>query len=177
MAKYPFPRKVAWIACAGGANVGGQTSPEGGGGCRSLAEGGDSLTCRYGCVGQGDCIRACKQNAITINETGVAEVDGEKCTDCGQCLDICPQGLIHMRLYDAPILTACSNRDPGGIARKICSVSCTACKICERSCPSDAIRVDDNLACIDEEACLVCGLCVTRCPRKTVVDVQGVILP
>ena len=37
--------------------------------------------CKYGCLGNGDCVAACKFDAIKINtETGLPEVDESKCT-------------------------------------------------------------------------------------------------
>jgi len=176
MANARFPRKVAWVSCAGGVRAGGRPVPEEGD-CQALAEtGGASLLCGFGCLGLGSCVRSCKLGALRINRFGVAEVDAEKCRNCGRCLKACPRGLIHVRLYDAPMVAACANRDPGAAARKACSVSCIACRLCEKNCPCDAIVVRDNLAAIDDDACLGCGRCVTRCPRKCIVDVRGVIL-
>ena len=43
--------------------------------------------CKYACLGLGTCVRACKFDAIHINEkTGIAEVDPAKCTSCGACV-------------------------------------------------------------------------------------------
>lgn len=69
----------------------------------------------------------------------------------------------------------CSNEDKGAVSRKLCDVSCIACKICEKNCPADAIHVIDNYAVIDDDACLVCGKCVTVCPRKLIKDENGII--
>ena len=38
--------------------------------------------CQYGCLGYGDCTRACAFDAIHIVD-GIAKVDREKCTGCG----------------------------------------------------------------------------------------------
>ncbi|SJZ91686.1 4Fe-4S binding protein [Selenihalanaerobacter shriftii] len=40
---------------------------------------------------------------------------------------------------------------------------CTTCGICKKSCPYQAITIEEK-ALIDEESCFGCGLCVTRCP-------------
>ena len=46
--------------------------------------------CSFGCLGGGDCERACTFDAIHINpETGLPEVDEEKCTACGACSQAC----------------------------------------------------------------------------------------
>lgn len=40
--------------------------------------------CGFGCLGCGDCTRACTFDAIHMNpETGLPEVDEDKCTSCG----------------------------------------------------------------------------------------------
>ena len=44
---------------------------------------GDS-SCPFGCLGFGDCARACKFGAIQVVD-GVARVDEQKCTGCGAC--------------------------------------------------------------------------------------------
>ena len=51
-------------------------------------------TCRYGCLGFGDCGRACPFDAITMNENGLPVVDQVRCTGCGLCVKACPRGII-----------------------------------------------------------------------------------
>jgi uncharacterized protein len=41
------------------------------------------------CVGCGDCIRNCSQNAIHFNKNKKAEIDYQKCIGCGQCVAVC----------------------------------------------------------------------------------------
>ncbi|MEM3981004.1 MAG: 4Fe-4S binding protein, partial [Ignisphaera sp.] len=40
---------------------------------------------------------------------------------------------------------------------------CTGCKLCEVSCPNNAIRVINNKAVLDPALCVICGLCYSRC--------------
>ena len=54
--------------------------------------GGDGM-CQYGCLGYGDCTRACAFDAIHIVD-GIAKVDREKCTGCGACAVACPNHVI-----------------------------------------------------------------------------------
>jgi Fe-S-cluster-containing hydrogenase component 2 len=43
------------------------------------------------------CVEACPTNALSINkETSAVEVDKEKCTACGKCIDACPGKIPHM---------------------------------------------------------------------------------
>ena len=46
------------------------------------------------CIGFGDCIKKCSQNAIII-EDGRAHVTSV-CNGCGKCIDLCPNNLIKM---------------------------------------------------------------------------------
>ena len=48
----------------------------------------------YGCIGFGDCMKVCHQNAIQI-EKGVAVVT-DICDGCGECLTSCPVNCISL---------------------------------------------------------------------------------
>lgn len=115
-------------------------------------------------------MNACRFGAIGMNEYGVAEVDEEKCIGCGACAKACPKKLIQIRLQDNSILPLCSNRDKGYDpatrigARTQCDVSCIACGLCVRSCPANAIQIQEQHAVIDQNTCLNCGMCATVCP-------------
>lgn len=51
---------------------------------------------RSSCVGCGECIEHCAQNAISLNEEK-ARIDQQKCLGCGECILICPNGAIHVQ--------------------------------------------------------------------------------
>ena len=132
--------------------------------------------CSYGCYGFGDCVAACQFDAIKINpETGIPEVDEEKCTACGACVKTCPKKVIELRnkgVKSRRVFVSCVNKDKGAIARKACSAACIGCGKCQKACPFGAIKVENNLAYIDFELCRSCRKCVNECPTGAIHDVN-----
>jgi electron transport complex protein RnfB len=132
--------------------------------------------CPYGCLGHGDCVRACEFDAIYMNtETGLPVVIDDKCTACGACVDACPKNIIELRnknKRDRKIFVSCINRDKGGIARKSCSVACIGCGKCEKVCPFDAISIEHFLAYIDPVKCKLCRKCVPECPTDAILEIN-----
>ena len=132
--------------------------------------------CSYGCYGFGDCVAACQFDAIKINpETGIPEVDEEKCTACGACVKSCPKNVIELRnkgVKSRRVFVSCVNKDKGAIARKACSAACIGCGKCQKVCPFGAIKVENNLAYIDFELCRSCRKCVNECPTGAIHDVN-----
>lgn len=128
--------------------------------------------CEYGCLGLGNCARACMFGALKINDNGLPEVDPDRCTGCGACVQACPRGL--MKLIDETyrVMVLCKSHDKGPDVRKACKVGCIGCGICAKNCPEKAITVTDFLAEIDPEKCTACGICVEKCPMKTIKFVQ-----
>ncbi len=132
---------------------------------------GGRCSCSYGCMGFGDCQRACKFDAVTI-ENGLATIDPDKCTGCGACVKVCPKSVIALAPADNSALVLCMNKNRGNITRKECSAGCIGCKKCEKACPTEpkAIKVDDNNATVDSDLCIGCGKCVEQCPVKCIVS-------
>ena len=52
--------------------------------------------------------------------------------------------------------------------KNVCSAGCIGCRICEKNCPKEAIKVEDNVACINYDLCINCGICASKCPRKII---------
>ncbi len=139
--------------------------------CASLF-GGKNM-CTYGCLGFGDCVKACIYDAIHIVD-GIAVVDQVKCTGCTACATACPKNTIIMQAASPKPVVLCHNHEKGAVARKACTAACIACTRCVKECPVEAIHMDDNLAVIDHEKCIDCGKCVAVCPTKAI---QPICLP
>jgi electron transport complex protein RnfB len=130
--------------------------------------------CSYGCLGIGDCVKACTFGAIRLDDvTGLPVIDDSKCTACGACARACPRNLIEIRRRakkDRKIYVACSSCDKGGISRKVCKVSCIACNKCVQVCEAGAVSVDNYVAYIDASKCTFCRKCVTACPTGAIAE-------
>lgn len=119
--------------------------------------------CSYGCLGFGDCVEACKFDAISI-VNGVATIDYSLCTGCGACARVCPGEVVEMVPKGSRTCVACGSHDKGAQTRKMCTAGCIGCMKCQKTCQHGAIVVVDNLAVIDPSLCTNCGECAAVCP-------------
>ena len=123
--------------------------------------------CKFGCLGFGNCVEACKYDAIHVVD-GVARVDFDKCVGCMSCAAVCPRGVIASVEYGEHIVISCSSHAKGNITTRGCTLGCIGCGLCKKVCPKGAISLDRNLAVIDYSKCDNCGLCVSVCPKKMI---------
>lgn len=87
------------------------------------------------------CQAACPFGAISITGRG-AYIDPNKCKECGRCAAACPYNAISDTL-----------------------------RPCLRSCPVDAITMDENKrAAINYDNCISCGTCTKNCPFGALTD-------
>lgn len=128
--------------------------------------------CAYGCLGYGDCAATCQFGAITLNpETGLVEIDPDKCTACGACVKACPKALIELRKKwpkNRAIYVACRSKSRGAAVMKACKAGCIGCGKCVKVCPFGAISIENNLAYIDPEKCKLCRKCYNECPTGAI---------
>ena len=160
---------VAFVQCSGGNRAATKYNYSGIDDCAAdyASLGNGMHYCVSGCLGHGNCVKACKFDAIHV-VNGVAVVDREACKGCEACKNACPKGMITMIPYSAKFVVPCHNPDKGSVTRKFCEIGCMGCKLCEKKCPHDAIHVDHNLASIDYSKCQHCGVCYDVCPRNLI---------
>lgn len=170
--------QVAVVRCGGSCELRPRTNTfDGAASCAvvSALYGGETA-CSFGCLGKGDCVVVCNFDAIAINEqTGLPEVDQQKCTACGACVKACPKMIIELRrkgIKDRRIYVSCANKDKGGVARKACAAACIACTKCVKVCAFEAITIENNLAYIDAAKCKLCRKCGVECPTGAIVEVN-----
>lgn len=169
---------VAVVRCAGSYCSRARTNEfDGAQSCAVIASlyGGET-GCSWGCLGKGDCVVVCNFGAIAVNsETGLPEVDQDKCTACGACVTACPKAVIELRkkgIKNRRVFVSCINKDKGAQARKACTAACIGCGKCVKICPFEAITLENNLAFIDSQKCKLCRKCATECPTGAIIEVN-----
>lgn len=130
--------------------------------------------CIYGCLGLGDCTRACQHGAITV-EDGLARVKYHKCVGCRMCEAVCPRHIISIVPFKQSqiLAVACSNRDMGQDVKAVCKVGCIGCGSCQKN-GDDLIQMGVNLPTIDYahyHEGEILGTIVNKCPAKTLIYV------
>lgn len=172
-------KRVARLACAGGAHVARQRAHyDGLESCRAAAMvAGGPKQCSWGCLGLSDCEVVCDQDAISMNRHGLPIVDTSKCTACEDCVDICPKNLFSIQPITHRLWVACKNLLRDEEAEAECEVACTGCEKCAKDAPAGLIRIENNLARIDYSSNnLATPLPIERCPTGAIVwldEVKG----
>ncbi len=112
--------------------------------------------CDVGCIGCKQCEKVCPFEAVKVRDN-VAEIDSEKCRQCGLCLQVCPQGTIQ---YIYPVKRMATIKEN----------ACVSCGRCQMVCPFEAIRGEKKRPyTVIEERCRGCGLCVDVCKVEAIV--------
>ncbi len=129
--------------------------------------------CTYGCLGFGDCTRACRYDAIHVVH-GLATVDYDRCVGCKACAKVCPRNIISMVPFrsDRMVVVACSNQDKGPEVKEVCEVGCIGCTRCSRE--AELMEMEGNLPVIDYDRYADAAQFETaqdKCPRDSIVFV------
>lgn len=134
----------------------------------NIVAGGDK-GCQYGCLGFGTCKEVCQFGAIEIID-GIAVIDPDKCTSCGQCINACPKGIIKLVPYSQKVAVKCRSLEFGKPVKEKCNIGCIGCQMCVKVCPTEpkAMQFENKLAHIDYDKCINCGLCAEKCPTGAI---------
>lgn len=113
------------------------------------------------CIGCHLCEETCSQayfkeknlKKASLKVTEIVDGNNEiiTCTQCGECIDICPVEAIY--------------RDNRGIIR-IRKDICVGCLMCVGFCNEGAMFYHDELT--EPFKCISCGLCVKKCPANAI---------
>jgi len=136
--------------------------------------------CPYGCLGLGDCMAVCPNDAISIDkEMNVVVIDPDKCIGCGLCVAECPKNIIQLVPADSNIVYLCSYESLKNIpGREKCDVGCLHCKKCFKTCENGAIIWNEEKAIpeFDFTRCTLCGKCIEACPHDRLIELSNVAL-
>ena len=173
-------KRVARLLCAGGSHVALQRARYRGLATCSAAAAvaGGGKACTWGCLGLADCQVACDFDAISMTPEGLALVDPERCTACGDCVEACPKDLFVLMPVDRRLIVQCRSLLEGDAAEDICQVACTACGRCAQDAPPGVIDIRGGLAVVNYERNAETGPAATaRCPTGAIVWLEGSTQP
>ncbi len=167
---------VARLACAGGDNVARvRAGYQGARSCLAAAQvAGGGKDCFWGCLGHGDCARVCEFDAIVMDAHALPVVLEERCTACGDCVDICPKDLFSLQDTANRLWVRCRNEAFGDGVLEGCEVACTACGRCAADAPA-VVRMEHNLPRVDYAAHpgeATGRAAIERCPTGAIVWVD-----
>lgn len=165
-------KQVARLACAGGTHVAYYRAKyQGLESCRAanMVSGGGK-GCTWGCLGLGDCERACEFDAINMDPHGLPVVVEENCVACNGCVEACPKDLFSLQPLSQKLWVACKNLVEGDEAEALCEVACTGCGRCAADAPEGLITIQHNLAKINyTKNGLASRVAIERCPTGAIV--------
>ncbi|MBL7178726.1 MAG: FAD-dependent oxidoreductase [Desulfobacterales bacterium] len=115
---------ISYNTCSGGDRAETKYHYMGIGTCQALATlYGGQRECPIGCLGLGDCVRACAFDALKIGPHGYPVVNEHKCVGCGACEKTCPKDIMAIKTMSQRLLHL--NQDDNRIAP------------CQQTCPAE----------------------------------------
>ncbi|MEK6531107.1 MAG: RnfABCDGE type electron transport complex subunit B [Deltaproteobacteria bacterium] len=164
-------RLVAVVLCKGGHREARKSGTYRGElSCTAAHMTGGDKACTYGCLGYGECVEACKFDAMAMNDNGLPVVFYDKCVGCGACAKACPRNIIEMHSEEHKLFVYCRSKDKGAVAKKVCDVSCIACSLCVKDCSvAGGIVIKDNLAVVNHAVAAQNDESTKRCPTKCIL--------
>ena len=115
--------QLSYSMCDGGNRAENQYHYKGVTSCKAMALiYGGQRKCQVGCLGLGDCIKACNFNAVYMGKDGFPVVDESKCVGCGACQKACPKDIIEVKNMSEKLLKFNQQNDP----LAPCSQTCPA---------------------------------------------------
>ena len=168
-------KQVARLACAGGTNVAmNRALYDGIPSCQGAALiSGGGKACFWGCLGMGDCEKVCDFDAIYMDDHSLPVVDIDKCTACGDCVEVCPKDLFSIQPLSHQLWVACKNLEKGDEILEACQVACTACGRCEMDAPGELIQMVHNLPVINYKENHKTKVPIERCPTGAIVWIDN----
>ena len=73
---------------------------------------GGKRVCGVGCIGLGDCVKACKFGAVYLGSDGHPVVREDKCVGCGACQKACPKDIIEVKTLTEKLMKFNQKNDP-----------------------------------------------------------------
>jgi len=104
---------LSYNMCEGGNRAADKYHYMGVSSCKAMsAVFGGKRVCGVGCIGLGDCVKACKFDAVKLGPNGYPVVDDDKCVGCGACQQACPKDIIEVKTLSEKLMKFNQKQDP-----------------------------------------------------------------
>ncbi|WP_320040418.1 FAD-dependent oxidoreductase [uncultured Desulfobacter sp.] len=104
---------LSYNMCEGGNRAADKYHYMGVSSCKAMAViYGGHRVCTVGCIGLGDCVKACQFGALHMGSNGHPVVDDDKCVGCGACQKACPKDIIEVKTLTEKLMKFNQQHDP-----------------------------------------------------------------